>query len=108
MPLVSATHAIRYINDMIVIQIPMYVKLKSQKPLSMYKIKTVPIPFHINQDMTDKSESNHTYTELMDTTDIVAMSEDTHINVKPNHLELKGPCGSFPFMAIKIGLYVKS
>ena len=87
MPLVSAQHAIRYINNMIVVQIPLYIKLKSQKPLSMYKIKTVPVPFHVNPKLIEPTESNHTYTEVIDTAEIVALSEDTHINVNPNDLD---------------------
>ena len=73
------------IDNMIVVQISLYIK--SQKPLSMYKIKTVPVPFHVNPKLIEPTESNHTYTEVIDTAEIVALSEDTHINVNPNDLD---------------------
>ena len=62
MPLISAV----YTRGMIVLQIPVYIKPITQKPLLMYKIKTIPVPYHINEKMIDSTESNYTYTEIID------------------------------------------
>ena len=58
MPLVSAV----YTQDMIVLQIPIYIKPITWKPLLMYKIKTIPVPYHINEKMIDSTEFSYTYT----------------------------------------------
>ena len=63
MPLISTVYA----KNMIVLQISIYIKPITQKPLLMYKIKTIPVPYHINEKMIDSTESNYTYTEIIDT-----------------------------------------
>ena len=52
MPLISAVYA----NNMIVLQIAIYIKPITQRPLLMYKIKTIPVPYHINEKMNDSTE----------------------------------------------------
>ena len=83
MPLISAVYA----KDMIVLQIPIYIKPITQKPLLMYKIKTIPVPYHINEKMIDSTESNYTYTEIIDTAEMIAMSDETYVDVKLDDLD---------------------
>ena len=83
MPLVSAV----YTQNMIVLQIPIYIKPITQKPLLMYKIKTIPVPYHINEKMIDSTESNYTYTEIIDTAEMIAMSDETYVDVKLDDLD---------------------
>ena len=83
MPLVSAVYA----QDMIVLQIPIYIKPITQKPLLMYKIKTIPVPYHINENMIDSTESNYTYTEIINTAEMIAMSDETYEDVKLDDLD---------------------
>ena len=82
MPLISAT----YVQNMVVLQIPIYIKPITQKPLLMYKIKTIPVPYHINEKMIDSTESNYTYTEIIDTAEMIAMSDETYVDVKIDDL----------------------
>ena len=83
MPLVSAVYA----KDMIILQIPIYIKPITQKPLLMYKIKTIPVPYHINEKMIDSTESNYTYTEIINTAEMIAMSDETYVDVKLDNLD---------------------
>ena len=83
MPLISAVYA----KDMIVLQIPIYIKPITQKPLLMYKIKTIPVPYHINEKMIDSTESNYTYTEIINTAEMIAMSDETYVDVKLDDLD---------------------
>ena len=83
MPLISAT----YVQNMVLCQIPIYIKPITQKPLLMYKIKTIPVPYHINEKMIDSTESNYTYTEFIDTAEMIAMSDETYVDVKIDDLD---------------------
>ena len=83
MPLISAT----YVQNMIVLQIPIYIKPITQKPLLMYKIKTIPVPYHINEKMIDSTELNYTYTEIINTAEMIAMSDETYVDVKIDDLD---------------------
>ena len=82
MPLISAT----YVQNMVVLQIPIYIKPITQKPLLMYKIKTISVPYHINEKMIDSTESNYTYTEIIDTAEMIAMNDETYVDVKIDDL----------------------
>ena len=79
MPLVSATYAL----NLIVIQIPMYIKPKIQQPLSVYRVKTLPVPYHMNGDMIDEHESKYAYTEVINTSEMIAMNKETYVALEP-------------------------
>ena len=76
-----------YQEEMLGIQIPLFIKLKLQEPLYLYNIRSIPVPFHINQDMIDETESEFTYTHVAPSTELLAMSSDTYINLERNQLE---------------------
>ena len=76
-----------YQEGILGIQIPLFIKLKLQEPLYLYNIRSIPVPFHINQDMIDETESEFTYTHVAPSTELLAMSSDTYINLEKNQLE---------------------
>ena len=40
------------------IHISFYIKPKNQEPLFLYDIRTIPVPYHMNEELIDESESN--------------------------------------------------
>ena len=65
----------------LMIHISFYIKPKNQEPLFLYDIRTIPVPYHMNEELIDESESKYTYTKLQPTTRILAMGSNTQINL---------------------------
>ena len=42
--------------------------------LHLYNLRTVPVPFHMNEEEMDSTESKFTYTKLIPSTEILGMS----------------------------------
>ena len=61
----------------LVIHISFYIKPKNQEPLFLYDIRTIPAPYHMNEELIDESESKYTYTKVKTTTRILAMRSNT-------------------------------
>ena len=76
-----------YSKGVIAIQIPMFLKLKIQEPLHLYSLRTVPVPFHINEQEMEDTESKYTHTKLIPSTEILGMSSDTFVNLDKCALE---------------------
>ena len=76
-----------YDKGVIAIQIPMFLKLKIQEPLHLYGLRTVPVPFHINEQEMEEHESKYTHTKLIPSTEILGMSSDTFVNLDKSVLE---------------------
>ena len=57
LPLVSYS----YTDDMIILQIAIYVKHYQQQTLELFSLQTVPVPYHPNRKPSD---DNHAYTFL--------------------------------------------
>ena len=76
-----------YQSGVIGIQIPLFVKPRLQEPLTLFDVRTVPVPVHVNPKLIDEHESPHAYTKVIPSTEIVAMSSDTYINIQ--HRQLK-------------------
>ena len=55
----------------LVIHISSYIKPKNQEPLFLYDIRTIPVPYHMNEELIDETESKYTYTKLQPTTRII-------------------------------------
>ena len=70
-----------YQEGILGIQIPLLIKPRLQEPLVLFNIKSIPVPFHVNEALVDESESKYTYTQVPTTTEILAMSSDTNINL---------------------------
>ena len=71
-----------YEKGVLGVQIPMFIKPRLQEPLHLYHLKTVPVPFHINEEEMDATESRYTHTQLTPSTGILGMSSDTYINLE--------------------------
>ena len=76
-----------YQGGMLGIQIPLFIKLKVQEPLYLYNIRSIPVPYHMNKDLIDEDESEFTYTYVAPSTELLAMSSDTYINLEKTQLE---------------------
>lgn len=77
-----------YEKGVIGIQIPVFVKPKLQEPLDAFQIKSVAVPYHINRDLIDSSEeSAYTYTKLVPSSELMAISGDTNIKLDLMDLE---------------------
>ena len=57
------------INHSRPVQIPVFLKPRLLLPLHLYNLRTVPVPFHMNEQEMDSTESNLTYTKLIPSTE---------------------------------------
>ena len=76
-----------YRDGMVAIQVPLFVKLTSQKPLNLYNVRTVPVPYHINPDLINSTENANAYTWLRPSHPLLAMSESTYIPLTIEQLQ---------------------
>ena len=83
LPLISYA----YEKGIIGISIPIFVKPRLQKTLQTYQLKAIPVPYHINQDMIDDTESADTYNLLTPTSELLAISSDTNVGLKKSDLD---------------------
>ena len=67
LPLVSYS----YTDNMLILQVPIYVKHYKHQTLELFSLQTVPVPYHPKRNSTDE---NHTYTWLEPDHDMLAMS----------------------------------
>ena len=79
-------------GNMLGVHIPLFVQHHTQKALDLYHLQTVPVPYHINQELTaDQSKGNHemdqSYTQLQPKHDLLAMSYSTYIPL--DHVEIQ-------------------
>ena len=49
-------------------------------------IRTIPVPYHMNEELIDESESKYTNTKVKPTTRILAMGSNTQINLDYDQL----------------------
>ena len=49
-------------DDKLIIHISIYIKSINQESLYMYDITTIPVPYHMNDELIDETESEYTYT----------------------------------------------
>ena len=73
-----------FLGNMLGVHIPLFVQHHTQKALDLYHLQTVPVPYHINQELIeDQSKGNHkmdqSYTQLQPKHDLLAMSYSTYI-----------------------------
>ena len=54
LPLVSY----RYTDEMLILQIPIYIKHNQQQTLELFSLQTIPVPYHLNRKSSD---GNHAY-----------------------------------------------
>ena len=72
LPLVSYSYA----DEMLILQIPIYIKHYQQQTLEVFSLQTVPVPYHPNRKSSD---DNHAYTWLKPDHDMLVMSSSTYM-----------------------------
>ena len=70
----------------LVIHISFYIKPKNQEPLFFYDIRTISVPYHMNEELIEESESKYIYTKVKPTTRILAMGSNTQIKLDYDQL----------------------
>ena len=84
-----------YVDGILGVFVPLFIRPNLQEPMYVYNVKTIPVPYHINSEMVDETESEKAYTQIIPDTEMVAMNRDIYINV--DHSELK-QCITFSLM----------
>ena len=65
-----------YTGDMLILQISIYVKHYPQQTLELFRLQTVPVPYH---PIRKPSDENHAYTWLKPDHDMLATSSSTYL-----------------------------
>ena len=47
----------------------------------LYDITTIPVPYHINKELIDETESKYTYTKIKPTSEVLALGRSSQINL---------------------------
>ena len=76
-----------YSKGMLAISIPIFVKPRIQEILTVFQIKSTPVPYHMNPSMIDENESKDVYTQVKPTAELLAMSSDTNIALQIKDLK---------------------
>ena len=71
-------------DNTLIIHISFSIKPIDQESLYMYDITTIPVPYHMNDELIDETESK--YTKIKPTTEILAMRSSSQINLNYNEL----------------------
>ena len=72
-----------YTDDMLILQIPIYIKHYQQQTLELFILQTFPVPYHSNRKSSD---GNHAYTWLKPDHDMLAMSSSTYLALDSKQL----------------------
>ena len=70
-------------EKMLIVQIPILFKNRVQKPMDLYKMTTVPVPF----DKDTYEEKHHTYTQLKLMEDHLVVTKDAYITLREHQLQ---------------------
>ena len=70
----------------LVVHISFYIKPINQEPLLMYDVKTIPVLYHMNEELIDESESKYTYTKIKPPTRPLAMGSNSQIHLDYSQL----------------------
>ena len=76
-----------YVDGILGVFVPLFIRPNLQEPMYVYNVKTIPVPYHINSEMIDETESEKAYTQIIPDTGMVAMNRDTYINVDQSELK---------------------
>ena len=87
-------------NNMLGIQIPLWMQMHLQTALNLYAIRTVPVPYHINSEISesqDNSNTQHSYTWLHPKHELIALSYSTYIPLDKVQIQKCFKFGTFYF-----------
>ena len=73
-------------GNTLMIHISFYIKPSNLESLYMYAIKSIPVPYHMNEELIEETESKYTYTKIKQSTEILAMGSNSQINLDYNQL----------------------
>ena len=76
-----------YVYGILGVLAPLFIRPNLQEPMSVYNVKTMPVPYHINAEMVDETENENAYTQFIPDTEMVAMNRDTYINLDQSELK---------------------
>ena len=76
-----------YTEGILAIQVPLFIKPKVQEPFMLYQLRSVPVPYHMNEAMIGIDESKYTYTWLKPSSPMLAMNTENYIGVREEHLK---------------------
>ena len=76
-----------YVYGILGVLVPLFIRPNLQEPMSVYNVKTIPVPYHINAEMVDETENENAYTQFIPDTEMVAMNRDTYINLDQSELK---------------------
>ena len=65
----------------LIIHISFYIKPINQESMYKYDITTISVPYHMNEELIDESESKYTYTKIKPTTEVLALERSSQINL---------------------------
>ena len=68
-------------NNILIIHVSFYIKPTNQESLYMYDIATIPVPYHMNEELIDDTESKYIYTEIKPSTEVLALGMSNQINL---------------------------
>ena len=54
-----------YKDYTLIFHISVYIKPINQESLYMYDIKTIPVSYHMNEELIDETEGTYTYTKIL-------------------------------------------
>ena len=83
--LISFTNTIDYL----VLQLPILIKLKVQVPMSLFSIKTAPVPLDAETYLGEKRE----YTQIIPETELIALTENNYIPLTQAQISLCAKIG---------------
>ena len=72
-----------YTDDMLILQIPIYIKHYQQQTLELFSLQTVPVQYHPNRKSSD---DNHAYTWFKPDHDMLTMSSSTYLALDSKQL----------------------
>ena len=76
------------INDLL-LQLPILIKLKVQVPISLFSIKTAPVPLDVETYIGEKRE----YTQIIPETELIALTENNYIPLTQAQISLCAKIG---------------
>ena len=85
--LISFTNTI----DDLLLQLPILIKLKVQVPMSLFSIKTAPVPLDAKTYLGEKRE----YTQIIPETELIALTENNYIPLTQAQIS---PCAKIGYM----------
>jgi hypothetical protein len=77
-----------YQEGLLLINIPIYIKPIQQKLLTLYSVRTVPVPFHIRHEHDiDPTQNQNSYTWYKPTKEVLGMSDTNFISLNMDQLD---------------------